>query len=128
MRVRLVTPALACAAGLVAVLAAFVAQPGAGAATSYPVVYNISAARGVLADPTAAPPGANDFSCKPSAAHPEPVVLVHGLGANMGENWASYAPLLANHGYCVFALTYGLNPGEQFVGGVQPMENSSADL
>src|SRR5690242_20223928 len=83
-----------------AVLAAFVSVPSAGAAT-YPVIYNISAARGVLADHTAPPPGANDFSCQPSAAHPNPVVLVHGLGATMGENWATYAPLLANHGYCV---------------------------
>jgi triacylglycerol lipase len=119
---------LAPAAALALALVAFSWVPGAGAATSYPVVYNISAAQGVLADPTAPPAGANDFSCKPSAAHPNPVVLVHGLGANMGENWATFAPLLANHGYCVFALTYGLDPGEQFVGGLQAMEQSSAEL
>jgi triacylglycerol lipase len=113
---------------LIGALLAAVSVPGAGAATSYPVVYNISAARGVLADPTAPPQGANDFSCRPSAAHPDPVVLVHGLGATMGENWATYAPLLANHGYCVFALTYGLDPGEPFVGGLQRMEDSSAEL
>ena len=118
----------ACAALLAATLAGFAATPGAGAATGYPVVYNISAARGVLTDPTGPPPGANDFSCKPSAAHPTPVVLVHGLGATMGENWATYAPLLANNGYCVFALTYGLGAGEQFVGGLQAMEQSSAEL
>jgi triacylglycerol lipase len=109
-------------------LAVSVAARSAGASNQYPVVYNISAARGVLADPTAPPPGANDFACKPTAAHPYPVVLVHGLGANMGENWATYSPLLANHGYCVFALTYGTNPGEKFVGGLQPMEQSSAEL
>jgi pimeloyl-ACP methyl ester carboxylesterase len=113
---------------LVAALVAAVAVPGAGAASTYPVVYNITAARGVLADPNGPPPGANDFGCKPSAAHPNPVVLVHGLGATMGENWATYAPLLANNGYCVFALTYGFNPNEQFVGGLQPMEQSSAEL
>jgi pimeloyl-ACP methyl ester carboxylesterase len=113
---------------LVVSLTALVSVSGAGAATSYPVVYNITAARGVLADPTGPPPGANDFSCKPSAAHPNPVVLVHGLGASMGENWATYSPLLANAGYCVFALTYGLNPNEQSVGGLQPMEQSSAEL
>lgn len=112
---------------VVAVLAAFVSIPPAGAAT-YPVVYNITAARGVLVDHTAPPPGANDFSCKPTAAHPDPVVLVHGLGATMGENWATFAPLLADHGYCVFALTYGLDPGEDFVGGLTPMEQSSAEL
>jgi triacylglycerol lipase len=113
---------------VIAVLAAAVAVPGAGAATSYPVVYNITAAHGVLVDPTGPPAGANHFSCKPTAAHPDPVVLVHGLGSTMGQNWATYAPLLANNGYCVFALTYGLDPGEQYVGGLQPMEDSSADL
>jgi triacylglycerol esterase/lipase EstA (alpha/beta hydrolase family) len=105
-----------------------VAVPAAGAAGQYPVVYNITAARGVLADPTAPPPGANDFSCKPSAAHPEPVVLVHGLGATMGENWATYAPLLADNGYCVFALTYGTQNNDPYIGGLAAMEDSSAEL
>ena len=118
---------LSAVSAVAAVLVSFVSVPPAGAAT-YPVIYNISAARGVLADHTAPPPGANDFSCKPSAAHPDPVVLVHGLGATMGENWATYAPLLANNGYCVFALTYGLHPGETFVGGLSRMEDSSKEL
>jgi pimeloyl-ACP methyl ester carboxylesterase len=109
-------------------LVALVSAPGAQAAPSYPVVFNITAASGVLADPTGPPPGANDWSCKPSAAHPNPVVLVHGLGATMGENWASYAPMLADAGYCVFALTYGTNPNDPYVGGLQPMEQSSAEL
>jgi pimeloyl-ACP methyl ester carboxylesterase len=112
---------------LVVALVTLVSVPPAGAAT-YPVIYNVSAARNVLLDHTAPPPGANDFSCRPSAAHPNPVVLVHGLGATMGENWATFSPLLANHGYCVFALTYGLHPGEDFVGGLAPMEQSSAEL
>jgi pimeloyl-ACP methyl ester carboxylesterase len=99
---------------------------GAGAATrQLPVVYNIASAR---PGAKASPPGANDFSCRPSAAHPNPVVLVHGLGATAAENWGTMAPLLANHGYCVFALTYGLAHGEQVVGGVERMEDSSAEL
>src|SRR5687768_4673768 len=53
------------------------------------------------------PPGANDLSCEPSAAHPRPVILVHGLGATMSGNWDYNAPRLADAGYCVFALTYG---------------------
>ncbi|MFD1045711.1 esterase/lipase family protein [Kibdelosporangium lantanae] len=44
----------------------------------------------------------------PSATHPDPVVLVHGASANMTENWQTLAPLLANNGYCVYALTYGV--------------------
>jgi pimeloyl-ACP methyl ester carboxylesterase len=125
-----VTPArlVASVCALIAALVTTVSVSPAGAATTYPVVYNISAARGVMVDHTAPPPGANDFSCRPSAAHPNPVVLVHGLGATMGENWATYAPLLANNGYCVFALTYGLHPGETFMGGLSRMEDSSAEL
>jgi len=81
--------------------------------------------------PGASPPGANDWSCKPSAAHPEPVVLVHGLLANLTE-WQVMAPLLAHNGYCVFALTYGTVPGLAFpldqVGGLLPMEQSAQEL
>ena len=58
-------------------------------------------------EPNIAPPGANNFSCTPSAAHPLPVVLVHGTFENMNDNWRGAAPLLANHGYCVFAFNYG---------------------
>lgn len=55
------------------------------------------------------PPGANDWSCTPSAAHPYPVVLVHGTFANRSNNWRAIAPDLASRGYCVFALNYGEN-------------------
>jgi hypothetical protein len=74
------------------------------------------------------PKGANNFACKPSAAHPDPVVLVHGLGATMAENWGYMSPLLAQRGYCVFALTYGLDPRFPYFGGVLPIERSAQEL
>jgi pimeloyl-ACP methyl ester carboxylesterase len=56
-------------------------------------------------DPTALSGGNN--GCKPSAAHPYPVVLVHATFADEGSNWVTLAPLLANAGYCVYAFNYG---------------------
>ena len=35
------------------------------------------------------------------------MVLVHGTLANMNDNWQAASPILANHGYCVFAFNYG---------------------
>jgi triacylglycerol lipase len=93
--------------------------------------FAVSAAPALAADDPA-PAGANDFRCEPSAAHPRPVVLVHGLGATMSGNWGYDSPLLADAGYCVFALTYGQqenedNPAYQ-PGGVVRMEKSSKEL
>ncbi len=56
-------------------------------------------------NPTALRGGNN--GCKPSAAHPYPVVLVHATFADEGSNWVTLAPLLANNGYCVYAFNYG---------------------
>ncbi|MGI8679493.1 MAG: lipase family alpha/beta hydrolase [Jatrophihabitans sp.] len=123
---RLSGPArLLAVAALIAAAATTVGGSPAGAAEKLPVVYNVLSAR---PGATTSPPGANDFACKPSAAHPNPVVLVHGLSATAGENWGTMSPLLKNNGYCVFALTYGLTPGNAFVGGVAPMEQSSGEL
>jgi triacylglycerol esterase/lipase EstA (alpha/beta hydrolase family) len=56
-------------------------------------------------NPTALSGGNN--GCKPSAAHPYPVVLVHATFADEGSNWVTLAPLLANNGYCVYGFNYG---------------------
>jgi triacylglycerol esterase/lipase EstA (alpha/beta hydrolase family) len=69
----------------------------------------------------------NDWSCRPAAPHPLPVVLVHGTFENQIDNWTGLAPLLLGHGYCVFALDYGQAPGG-VVGGVGPIEQSAGEL
>jgi triacylglycerol esterase/lipase EstA (alpha/beta hydrolase family) len=53
------------------------------------------------------PPGANRWDCKPTAAHPDPVVLVHGTLFDQTVTWNLMAPVLEHAGYCVFALDYG---------------------
>ena len=72
--------------------------------------------------------GFNDWSCRPSAAHPEPVLLLHGLGGNGPGNFATLGPELALAGYCVYAPTYGeAIPGVP-VGGLVPIEQSSKEI
>ncbi len=92
----------------------------------------LGASPAMAAEEEASPPGANDFECEPTAAHPRPVVLLHGLGANMSANWSYNSPRLADAGYCVFALSYGHD--ERTMGwpyrpaGLKRMEESSKEL
>jgi triacylglycerol esterase/lipase EstA (alpha/beta hydrolase family) len=99
----------------IAALAVLATSGTAASAAQLPVVYN-----GVLgyaqASPTASPPGANDWSCKPSAAHPRPVILVHGTFVDMSNDWQALSPLLYDNGYCVFALNYGSSNGSGQLG------------
>jgi pimeloyl-ACP methyl ester carboxylesterase len=61
-------------------------------------------------DWNAAVPGANDWTCHPSAEHPEPVVLVTSTFLSDGVNWTSLGPYLHNRGYCVYTFNYGRTP------------------
>jgi triacylglycerol esterase/lipase EstA (alpha/beta hydrolase family) len=65
--------------------------------------------------------GANNWSCRPSAQHPEPVILVHGTFASAAIAWPVLSPRLAANGYCVFALDYGN-------GGLNHVAQSAAQL
>ena len=57
---------------------------------------------------------------------------MHGTAGNKNTNWQTYAPLLANNGYCVFALTYGVTAGTpkgaDQLGGMDKMETSALQL
>lgn len=108
MRIRPVLAAvLAVVAGLI--LAGPSVSASAATAPSYPVSYNFLQ-NTVTVGNAASAPGENIWSCRPTPAHPRPVVLVHGTGGNAATNWVTYAALLADHGYCVYALTYGVAP------------------
>jgi pimeloyl-ACP methyl ester carboxylesterase len=92
----------------VAVVLLMVVVP-ATASASYSVPYGSSALGDAIWNETWEPEsveGANN-NCKPTSAHPYPVVLVHATLADEGSNWVTLAPLLANNGYCVYAFNYG---------------------
>src|SRR4051794_24702139 len=102
------------AAVLGTLLAAMALVSAPASAQQLPVIYD-----GVLGyahtSPSASPPGANE-PCTPGAAHPRPVVLVHGTFADMSNSWQALSPLLHDRGYCVFALDYGSHDGSGAVG------------
>ncbi len=115
--------------GLFAIVLALGLVGAASAGASLPVIYN-----GVLgythANPTASPPGANNWSCRPSSAHPRPVILVHGTFGDMSDSWQALSPLLIDNGWCVFALNYGSYDGSGAIGidGTGPIEQSAQQL
>lgn len=72
--------------------------------------------------------GINDFACRPSAAHPRPLVLLHGTFVNPAEQWPIGGPYFAHLGYCVFELDYGQYAGIPLVHGIAPIEQSGRQL
>ena len=93
------------------------------------VVPTAAAATATTAQAESAPSrGWNDYSCKPSAAHPRPVVLVHGTFANSVDNWLGLAPYLVKRDYCVYALDYGQLSGVPFFHGLGPLDKSAEQL
>ncbi|WP_139367966.1 esterase/lipase family protein [Priestia abyssalis] len=71
------------------------------------------------------PLGANDPTCRPDAAHPEPIVLVPGTFETMAQNWSGLAPLLTAKGYCVYSLNYGYSSAGYSTGDI---EDSAMEL
>ncbi|WP_435227162.1 lipase family alpha/beta hydrolase [Streptomyces sp. Tue6028] len=119
---------------LVAVTAAtglFAASSGTGYAADDPQYVEYSFAAGFLKGffkAGEAPPGANDWNCRPTARHPEPVVLVHGTLENMNDIWRGASPLLANNGYCVYAFNHGGSSPTAPVQAVGHMADSAGAL
>jgi triacylglycerol esterase/lipase EstA (alpha/beta hydrolase family) len=69
-----------------------------------------SATAGGVTYPTAPEgdyPGVNDWSCRPSAQRPEPVVLVHGTFGDRRHLLEPLSQALLDAGFCVYSLDYG---------------------
>lgn len=78
---------------------------------------------------TAAPSsGFDDWNCRPSSAHPDPVVVLHGLGGNGPGHFSFLGPYLAGAGYCVFSLTYGQASPSIPVGGTVSITESAPEI
>ncbi|WP_369023967.1 esterase/lipase family protein [Nocardia cyriacigeorgica] len=60
-----------------------------------------------LANGDAAPPGANDWNCKPTAQHPRPVLLIHGTWMNAYNGFAYMGQPIKDAGFCTFTFNYG---------------------
>ncbi|WP_125264812.1 esterase/lipase family protein [Streptomyces alboflavus] len=97
----------------------------AGAATLTPTA---TAAESAPSRTAVVSSGWNDYGCKPSVAHPRPVVLAHGTFGNSVDNWLVLAPYLVKRGYCVFSLDYGQLPGVPFFHGLGPIDKSAGQL
>ncbi|WP_019630592.1 esterase/lipase family protein [Actinomadura atramentaria] len=104
MSKRRVLSSLAAGAAAVAALAPAAAE--ADTAPAYPVGDLGTAISNFVLSPDAVA-GGNIWSCKPSAEHPYPVVVVHGTTSNFGSAGATIVPTLANAGYCVYGFNYG---------------------
>ena len=85
----------------------------AALSTARVMVLAPAAATTSYADPTyptspdGDPPGANDWSCRPTAARPTPVILVHGTFGDRKHLLERLSQAIKDDGFCVFSLDYG---------------------
>ena len=105
--------------------------PTAGGPHPVPASF-VDGIRAEVENPLGELPSTNDWNCQLTPERPRPVVLVHGTFLNRQDSWATLAPILANEGYCVYALTYGAHPEAPWplsaLGGTKSMEESAAEL
>jgi len=117
------------AALLVAGAMVLAVSPAQAHAQALPVNWDFAV--GALAGfgtPQTPPPGADNWGCRPTAAHPDPVILVNGTFANQDDNWQAASPLLANHGYCVFTFNYGGPSASSVIQGTGDIAASAGQL
>src|SRR6478735_10252235 len=57
--------------------------------------------------PFGEPTGANDWSCRPSAERPTPVVIVHGTFGDRKSLLDNLSAAMVDRGFCVYSLDYG---------------------
>lgn len=104
-------------------------EAGSAETSLYPVSWDAPAA--ILAGvgrPDTPPPGANRSSCPLTAAHPDPVVLVHGTFGNQNDDFHAMAPFLANAGYCVYTFTFGQTWYSGGLGAIDDISTSAKQL
>jgi triacylglycerol esterase/lipase EstA (alpha/beta hydrolase family) len=113
----------------VAVLVALVALSAAASAQAADYIQPslVSGIAAALFNPSQSPPGVNNYSCKLSSAHPRPVVLIDGTFGNMEDDYGALGPILANDGYCVFAVDFGNKPGE-LIQSIGPVATSAQEV
>ncbi|MGY2702130.1 esterase/lipase family protein [Nocardioides sp. HB32] len=58
-------------------------------------------------NPFGNPTGANDWSCRPTAERPEPVVIVHGTFGDKKSLLDDLSSAMVAEGFCVYSLDYG---------------------
>ena len=66
-------------------------------------------------------PARNDWSCRPTAARPDPAVIVHGTFGDQKSLLDNLSLALKRDGFCVYALDYGNR-------GTGPIEDSAQQL
>ncbi|WP_121253721.1 esterase/lipase family protein [Nocardioides ferulae] len=108
----LTTVASALVSALAAILAPLVAAPAPAAAEGFPLPLPTNVGQ---------PAGANDWSCRPSAERPSPVVLVHGTFGDRRSLLDPISAAMVAEGFCVFSFDYGNR-------GTGKVEGSAAQL
>ncbi|MFC0082670.1 esterase/lipase family protein [Aciditerrimonas ferrireducens] len=108
------------------------AAPQSQPAPRYPVGTALDGYLAEVLNPTSSPPGVDDWACRPTPTHPDPVILLPGTLYDVAETWQALGPILADHGYCVFGLNYGNDWLTTLTGGrvwaVGPIPRSAEQL